>query len=353
MASESKSLDDRSRTIIEAVGNLLRSWDAWAEDSSTQVIRPTSQLAAVLDVAITTCCYGDIPEVCRDICQAMETVRVAHEDYLDGEFQPQTMEPLPVFYHAIKTLSEAVSNVQVNDSHRTVIESVTELRKQGLNDEQVARAYGAFNERLGVWVGPFFNSAGRIRADMIEAEVRKPGSIITDDFQHPANTARQSEILAIKTERTKRFKELEDVNKSERSQQVKPRPTDEQVIEYLKEGGFPHQLQHDYTITIAEINEIALRAKLAVQTPDTYTPASKDEPGSESLTETANLVEQQQQSAPANDATAIRQRVYDLHDAGKSPNDIATVLSTEFKKSINSQRVVAYLRAKPAATPVS
>lgn len=340
-------INDRAKTIIEAVGNLMRSWDAWSADNSVQAIKPSSRLAAALDVSVTTCCYGDVPESCRNICMAMEEIRVAYENYQNGEFQPKTLEPLPVFYNAMRKLNERIAKVDLKTSHRTVIESVQELRRQGLNDEQIAKAYGAFSDRHNRWAGPFFDGAGRVRNDMIEAELKTPKSVISDDFEHPADALRAAEIVEIQKDRQKRFDELEDANKSERSEQVRPKPTKQQVIDYLREGGFPHQLQHDYTITTEEINEIAIEAGIAVHTPDTYEPKPKTEAADASLTGESG---EQSQTRGEFDADAAKVRVRALSDEGKTPVDIAAIISREFGHPVNSQRVVAWLRTKPVAT---
>lgn len=333
--------NDRGQAIVDSVSVMLDAFDAWQQDAANFDIKPHSPLARAIEHSVLTVCYGDIPEQVRGIEIAVGRLRLAFEDYQGGEFRERTREPMPSFYAAMRSVAEAFRGCEQQTAQTTVIESVSELRLQKLNDEQIARAYGAWDDEANQWTGPFFDRHGRVQTALIQQEITQPGSVLGPAFQHPLDQIHLLQRERRLNEQAARFADRQETSKSEEARRIKPKPTRETVLQLLAEKLFPHQIQLDYDITMIEINAIAESVGVAVKTPEPYQPADSRLPLSNlDASPTSNVPESQ---VSLTERVKARTAEILASEPEATSHDIATRLSHEFGQQVKVVSVAAVM----------
>lgn len=312
-----------SRTV-EILGNvdaLIREWDRWSEDPVSQFIENSSPLDDALTIAIDSCRVGDVPSQCRELVDAVSRLALEFDKYAQDECVAQTGEPLPKFYAAYQSVLRARNGAEPFVPRQ--IESVSELRRQTLNDVQIARIYGYMNES-GIWVGPFFGRRGEVLVDQIALELKEPGKVIPPGWIHPEDVAEDNKRKANLESRMNRLTARAEEDKP-------PKFSEEDVVRYLKEGAYPAQAARTFRLRMDEVIDIANRHGINVGSPEsTLIQVGTYQAGPEHAVESMN-------------AEAITARILSLKEEGMANGDIVKTLKQETRQDISIQKVVKIL----------
>ena len=258
--------------VTEAAASVAALFSEWNEQPQKFAIARDGELGKAIDGMVL---LANDSESLSDVLVAARRVGVEWQDYLDGECRPRTGEPMPKFFRAVSNLMEKLQQEARSERLSAAQQSpeivpIATLRAQGLNVNQIARIYGAFDEDNDVLVGPFYDADGNVLLSEIEREEREPGSVLKPGWQHPSVVFEQQRQEREHASNMRKAQRREDVSKSEEARKIKPKPDRETVLRLLAEKLFPSQIQLDYDITIEEVDAIAKKAGIAVQTAETY-----------------------------------------------------------------------------------
>lgn len=312
-------MTSRKAQILAAVDDCLTEYKLWMDDNAIQHIPVGHRLDAAIGAAVAMCEAGDVPTECRQLIDGVMRLAVEYDRYHGGEFVPRTKSPKQRFHSAVEAVARARGGSEQPAPRK--MESVKELRRQGLSDSQIAVCFARFNEPAGIYVGIFHDNKGRVLHDLIQQEYEKPGAIIPVDWMHPNEAADRQRAEADYANQFTRLTKLRD----EDTQTSGKEWTEADVVSYLREGAFVHQVVHVYGITQQQVIEIANRNGIDI---DPKQPGiEKDVRLEES--DAAKLTDDQ-----------FRKRVYELSDEGTAAPDIVKTLRHEFQDpSIKVQRV--------------
>jgi len=170
---------DRASELLSVVDFFNRTHDSWAVDDNAP--HPTLAYWHSLDAMLSTFETGDLPANCRQL--AMAVFRLGA---LKAEFdQSEELDPGVRFWEAREKLAEELAKSR-QPARRSYLEPITELHRQKVPIEQIARMWG------------LTNPDGSGRSDLVQKELDCPGSVITPDYVHP-----DERELAVKTEKSR------------------------------------------------------------------------------------------------------------------------------------------------------
>lgn len=259
---KAQQADQRKEAILRVVDEFIEAYDAWVNDAKTVMIDPDGPLGDRIEIMLTVCGIGAVPEKCLDLVLAVNRLGLEWRRYNEGSFVAGTLEPQSPFYAAVRAVSEARRGVKLPTAR--LVESVRTLREQKVSDIQIAKIYGFRNGDL--WTGPFFNARGAVMSHLIDKECEQPGSVITADWQHPADAAAAAQRERDMQTRLERVDQRASQSVERRREGT--RPTDQQIADYLAEGAFLHQVLRQWPmLTGKEVLAVAARRGLAVKTP--------------------------------------------------------------------------------------
>lgn len=323
----------RKEQILKAVDDVLSEYVLWMGDDALQHIPVGHRLDAAIGSVEAMCGSGDVPTDCRQLVDCVARLGVEYQKYHDGEFVPRTKSPTQRFHAAVEAVTKSRAGADAPPPRR--MESVRELRRQNLSDSQIATCFARWNDAAGMYVGPFHDSKGRVLHADIQAEFDKPGTLIPADWTHPNERAEREIAEQNYADNFTRLQKLRDESVPEAKSW-----SEADVVAYLREGAFVHQVVHVYGITQQEVVEIANRAGIEIDC---------RQPGLD------KGVELPAESAAKLTDETFRERVFALADGGKSAPEIVKELRHEFQDpKIKVQRVNQLLihRAKAAATAI-
>lgn len=323
---------DRTTEILGSVDRLQKEWDEWANDPmSPEAIEEDSSLESAIQSAVSTCDSGDVPSSCRELVDAVSRFGMEHSNYRAGDFD--RMNRAPWRKHSAAFAAVCRARVGADQPQKTFAESVSLLRSQKdssgrcVPDHQIAEIYGC---RLsGKWVGPFFGPNEEILGHLISQEADKPGSVIGPDFVHPRDVSDEQQRALDVASRMNRLQRQADEDK--------PRTfTDEDVLNYLREGAFPHQAAEVYRINLEEVHRIARDGNLVLAGANEHLMASPVP------TEANKIVSEENQNS-SDTAKRFESRILEM--SGKSsPADIRNVIKAEFRTDVSIQQITAIIR---------
>ena len=323
---------ERQTEILESVERLQKEWDQWADDPmSPEAIEEDSTLEAAIQNAIDVCGTGDVPSACRELVDAVSRFAMEHANYRGGDFDRMTLAPWRK--HAAAFAAVCRAHAGALQPRKTIVESVQLLRSQkdssgrGVPDWQIAEIYGC--RASGKWVGPFFSPNEEVLGHLISQEADKPGSIIGPNFVHPQDAEAERQRTSEVAGRLNRLQQ--------KANEDKPRKfTDEDVLNYLREGAFAHQAADVYQITLAEVHRIARDGNIVLENANEYLMATP------STAEAGKIVNEESQN---NDASSEKLKAKVLSMAGKSsPADIRSAIKAEFRADVSIQQITAIIR---------
>lgn len=323
----------RKSQILAAVDDCLSEYSLWMADEAVQHIPVGHRFDAAIGAVEAMCAAGDVPTDCRQLVDCVARLDLEYQKYHDGEFIPRTKSPTQRFHAAVEAVSKARGGAEAPPPRR--MESVRELRRQNLSDSQIATCFARWDDATGRYVGPFHDPKGRVLHLDIQNEFDKPGTLIPSDWIHPNELAERERSEQNYADNYTRLNKLREDDKPDEKTW-----TEADVVAYLREGAFIHQVVHVYGISQQDVIDIANRAGIDID---------RKQPGLD------KGIELPQESAAKFTDEKFRERVYELADGGTSTTDIVKALRNEFQDpDIKAQRVSQLLihRNKAAATAI-
>ena len=312
----------RKEQILAAVDSCLEEYTLWMNDDAIQHIPVGHRLDAAIGAAVSMCEAGDVPTECRQLVDSVMRLDLEYERYHDGEFIPRSKSPTQRFHSSVDAVIRARSGAEQPPPRK--MESIRELRRQGLNDSQIAVCFARYSEPSGFYIGPFHDSRGRVLHDLIQQEHDKLGSMIPEDWIHPNEVTERDKAAQDYAANMTRLNKLRDDDKPQEKTW-----SDSDVAAYLREGAFVHQVVHVFGITQQEVIEIANRVGIDVD---------RKQPGLE------KSIELPQETAAKLTDQKFEARVFELADSGKAATEIVKALRHEFHDpDIKVQRVTQLL----------
>lgn len=314
----------RRETILADVDHLLHTHDQW-ENDRTQPDVPTESVEQAIEGAVYTCQHGDVPADCRELVDAMSKLGHEWQQYSDGHWDRQ-QRPMPTFWEAFRSV--VIARKGAERITPNPIEQVSKLRAQGLNDLQIAKAYGERDED-GNWTGPFFGRNNVPRPDLIaqqeKHELSQPGGeqIIPDGWVHPSERHRVESAEQAAENRLRRLEERkEDAPHVEKAT----------IEEMLHEGAFPAQIAKVKGVALEEVYDVARQCGVE---PNERDGRKRHHPESEPADETCD-----------EDATSLNDLIVEMatKDDTLGAPDIAAKLSSDLGQAVTVKKVAAVLR---------
>lgn len=184
VATEEQAAVKTSRTdaILSATDTLIRVHDDWENDEKSP-LQPSEAFETALIAAVETAENGDTPMQCRELVTALSRLGFEWSEYADGKMDRRRC-PVGSFWAAFRAVLNAREGATPPARQR--LEPVAELLAQGVTYHQIAHHIYGHHGR-----GPFLNRAGQPDVTLILQERDKPGSVIGDDWVHPADAAAQ------------------------------------------------------------------------------------------------------------------------------------------------------------------
>jgi hypothetical protein len=339
-ASEAASTtQERINEIVQAAKTLIHEHDTWSEDPTTPEV-PSQRVELAANILINTAASGDIPAPCRDLVVAITAFGEQWRAYENGRRLPGGL-PTKALWDAYSDIVHALTVVQRPQKKR--VESVAELRRQGLNNTQIARAYGRSAEINGtqVWSGPFFDQSGSVLSDLIEQEASEPQSVIPDGWVHPLDKSTVTEDIARLSERLQAIRDDQDT-----------RPT-EDPAQMLRDGALPGQvatvcgISIDEVYSIAEANQLAIDSRSAAEIYAAAARGEESKPAPESTQQPApQSTESDGSDTTLIDKDELKSLVYSIADdnASMGAPDIVRMLRDSHGITATARQVAAFLR---------
>jgi len=176
----------RGNEIRNAIDSFLLAHDKWVEEG-VNTPHITGTYADAMDAFLAVWQSGGVPqEFSRRLVAAIG--RTEYEWY-EFDMQEDLPDPRQSFWEAIEGLRESLKEPEA-EGHKSQrpIESVKTLDAQGVDHRQIAIMWGLVDN----WPD------GLPRLDLVQKELDTPGSVITDEYVHPADERAQKELEASK-----------------------------------------------------------------------------------------------------------------------------------------------------------
>lgn len=269
--------NDRTQQILTAVDYLIHTHDDWESDDTAPMV-PTEALADALEDCFLIVNRGDIPQQCREIHTALGRLEFEWEEYKAGRKMQRNGRPQESLWAAYRELLEARRGA-IEPVPRT-IESVRNLRKQGVSDLQIAKMYGTSRpgEFDRVWTGPFFDSRGRVNHRLIDQQEAFENGDKTADRIIPEGWIHPDEQSRVEEERKEMEKKLSRMTESQRHRDDTPTPKDPSTIEeHLLEGAYAAQVAKAHGVSIEEVMQVANQLGIKPNEPNSPKPWDQQE----------------------------------------------------------------------------
>lgn len=174
-------MNERVREITNAVDDCLNRITHWCEDDGGPGVMPDTVVLSIEHAALTAS-SGDIPQCCQELVMACSQLQVESQRYANqehGAWRPENGSPGPQFWNAVKKVTEKRRGAEM--PMYDILEPVCVLRKQGVDDTQIAvHIYGN-----GRGEGPFMRKNGQIDYVKLNQEAEKPGSVLGENWVPP------------------------------------------------------------------------------------------------------------------------------------------------------------------------
>lgn len=224
--------------MLEATDSFLRAHDEWVEAPDTDLLTPEYEQA--LEDLLEGFADGDIPGRCRDLVAAVGTLAEEWEKF-QGYVSQLRPHPRDSFWAAVEQVRQAREGA--GEPQRKPLESVAQLVKQNVPLSQIAMYIYGYQPHEGAkHVGPFMRNGVPVQ-ELIDQEVKEPGSVVPKDWVHPQEQARQ------RAEQERRTRCLRRLQEKVRSAPVAP----ESVEQLLREGVFANQIADMKQISVEEV----------------------------------------------------------------------------------------------------
>lgn len=261
--------EERRGLILEAVDTFIQIHDSWEADLKGPA-QPTERFERALKLAVDVCERGDTPQDCRRLVAAVAKMGIEWIKYENGlHLNDPTGDVLPVrqFWEAVRDVkSERSGAVPLEPKKR---ESIALLRKQGLTDQMIAKAWEDPewpNKR-----GPFYGSRGEANGDAIDAEIAanaKGETTLPEGYIHYDDRAR-----------LKRDEENLRTRLSQLRQEAEKKVSKEDPEAMLREGQFVNVVARECGLTQNEVVDIANKIGVKPQmTPNLASQRAPSEP---------------------------------------------------------------------------
>jgi hypothetical protein len=223
---------NRNVSIIQAVTEGIRQLDVWIRNlkPSDPKMLPMQVIGALRRMHET--CSGDVPEEYRDLCViAVPRLNEELDKYMDTD-RDNSMErdglPVPSFWAAVVKLMETLQG------HMTVaveeLESVAELRKQKVSDNQIAGAiYGHRGE------GPFLKN-GFVQKDLLDQEEKERYSVVPKNWIPPWKKRKVVEDVTVEEQKIGLYRQLMEGPKKKEDPAT--------IAEMLRAGCYVQQIEY-------------------------------------------------------------------------------------------------------------
>lgn len=332
---------------------MVTAYEAWQADEADFRINADSELDDFLRVMESVIDNGVIPNQCLTLVIEARKLLVAYDGYQNGEWKPGTLEPTEKFYLAVAAVVAA--RVVAEPPQRAMLETVATLRKQGVSDRQISHIYGTRNPQTGEWSGPFLRNGVPVE-NLITSEAEHPGSVIGDDWVHPDETAKQDRFATSMKDRLHR---IDNRAAAAQAQTVRKtaRPSDDDIADYLREGGFPAQafkMWRSSGVTLEDVYDVAKRHDIVMASKDDPTaPIDRLSPEDAALMEPPAIQQGHVDTVTFNE-DAFQARVLELSARGDKPAEIRQTIQQETGKQFSPQKIAAVIReAKDSPEPVA
>lgn len=235
----------RTQTLMDSVENFLVIHENWSKDENQPVL--TDEYQQGLEDLLFTYADGDMPSEMREMDRAVSILQTEWEKYVEYVTKSEP-NPRDEFWAAVSRL-RGVRDGVVNPPDRP-LETVKQLMDQKVAPSQIAEIY-AHNGK-----GPFMRN-GIPQPHLVQLEYDKPGSVLGEEFVHPA----QAEKLKAAEEAKARWEARRAAKEAS-----KPKPGEETIQELHQQGLTVEQAAAVKCCTSAEI--VAEAAKLGLTFPE-------------------------------------------------------------------------------------
>lgn len=156
-------MGQRSATLIRACKKLLTAHERWVQDPNRQ--NPDDSYWDAVENVLETFKAGDIPADCRELNEfVVRFSREVERHDQNTEVNPDNQYPHDSFWGALGEIRDHITGRI--DAPLPPLETIPELRSQGVGDEQIARIYG------------FFDRHGRLMPWLVKREIDNPDSVL-------------------------------------------------------------------------------------------------------------------------------------------------------------------------------
>lgn len=270
MPRETTTKDPSRRTVfIGAIEQMLTAYDEWYADHDADTIAIDSPFDLAIQVVIARCNNGSIPADCREMATAAGQLELEYGKYRDGH-KDSKGAPGGSFFAAIARLQTAHIGIMLAAVPKNRnIEPVAELIASNVSFQQIALIYGMTDHATGKKIGPFFDDFGRVLEILIRQEAKEPGSVIPAGWVHPQDEFNSAQLADQARGTQRRLEQIreQDVVNAKRREAIKYRPTEQEVVDFLMEGAFIHQVVSTWPVLEeGSVVAIANRAGIALST---------------------------------------------------------------------------------------
>jgi hypothetical protein len=315
-------VEARRRIILDAVDTFIRIHDQWEADMSAPP-QPSERFERSLKLAVEVCERGDTPQDCRRLVASVAKMGIEWLRYESGVHRSGPdgdVLPVKAFWDAVRVMKqERTGSAPVRPKSR---ESVALLRKQGLNDRQIAVCWADPEWPNGY--GPLFGSRGEPDCDAIEREANQQNSVLPADYVHY-----DDRVKIRNDEETLRTRLSELQQETEASQLG--RDSNEDPEQMLRDGAYLNQVAMVCGMTLDEVVDLANRMGIkAEQTPNLASERAPHEPAIDPHAAAAMDATVREDDEPDSVETPEMQ-VRRLSDQGSTPEEIAERLGLTVK----------------------
>lgn len=239
----------RLQNIVTTFTEALRRIELWMNDRHGKPVMPES-VAMGIQVAHLLIREGDVPQQCQDLAVASGRLYEELKAYSEHKAKSALPNGAPTsrFWSAareVKACLETAKPIQME-----VLESVQELRLQGVSPEQIARQIYSRNG-----VGPFLSENGGVNYGLIEREAKEPGSVLGQNWVPPWHED------AIKKHREQVAHKLEAYETLADPKRMEDPAT---VEEMIREGAYVQQIERTKGVTRDDVLKEAERIGVEV-----------------------------------------------------------------------------------------
>lgn len=250
------AITNRTLEIENAVDAFLAAHTDW--ETSGEETLPEDYEDAVNAMLFTVLGSGDMPQSHLRLVAAVADLQTSFEKALIADATGDT--PPDEFWRAIDRLRDRRRNILTPLQPRQT-ESVRELRRQGVSDNQIAlHIYGYAG------TGPFINEFGQVDHKKLTQEAEQPGSVIPEDWVHPEERQRIDRELS---EARGIIAKVATRPSSYQPEQVQPGP--ESIEDLLRQNVHVDQITRIKLVSLNEVLDEAERLNLAYSYSPGYT----------------------------------------------------------------------------------